>query len=665
MLKGFEADLRRYYAEHHEALNDNYMPWEAFWAENVPVRLTPIIKNEKLNKALLACIAKEAKPQATPKAKGPKPFDGDYGVLAGEPYAATLGELLIPVGKVGDGSHHQFCLDLQEHVHAFVLGMSGSGKSVLLHDIIMGATARYAPEDLMLYLLDLKLGGVEFNRYRELPHLQALLVDNSDARITLEVLRDLMQMMTERGRRLRAAEATSIESYNRQHPDERLPQVMVVVDECHELFTTHGNRDNNATMNEIADILARVAKEGRSQGVHLVLSTQTLSKAEIPNDIIHNISEHYLLKCAEADAERMVRDSSKLTAQLKKGDIAYFGPDGTHQLHSFFTPDDQVKPTVASLVRKAKGHAAHARFYFSGSQTFPLTRKELQAAARASRKHPLAALGCSVSLARTPIRIAFRQDLGQNMLLFGINSTQQMTRLTLCALLSLQASLRSMKRPAQVCVLDFLDTDETAFGPLLARLADADDFTLVPRQEQGALLRRLAARLEANDRQPADAADVLLAVIGQERWRELRFDTPLPAAESASPAAAPSADNPFAGLSFGAPQKPAGPQTFREAMTAILEQGPAAGIHTLLQIDSPANLLGEDYVSARSVMSRFSHIVIGRTDAKAALTLSLPDEIRPDRLPADEDRPRAYYYAAEDNTHILFTPYTGVESIEP
>ena len=39
----------------------------------------------------------------------------------------------------------------------------------------------------MLYLMDFK--GVEFNRYKGAKHTKAVLVDNSDAQMTLEVLR--------------------------------------------------------------------------------------------------------------------------------------------------------------------------------------------------------------------------------------------------------------------------------------------------------------------------------------------------------------------------------------------------------------------------------------------------------------------------------------------
>ena len=69
------------------------------------------------------------------------------------------------------------------------------------------------PEELELYLLDFKLGGVEFNRYAEAKHVHALLVDNSDQQVTLEILRELREKMTERGKQLRNAGYNNIKEY--------------------------------------------------------------------------------------------------------------------------------------------------------------------------------------------------------------------------------------------------------------------------------------------------------------------------------------------------------------------------------------------------------------------------------------------------------------------
>ena len=51
---------------------------------------------------------------------------------------------------------------------------------------------KYSPDSLQFYLLDFKMGGMELNRYRSYPHVRALLVDESDPGITLEILNAML-----------------------------------------------------------------------------------------------------------------------------------------------------------------------------------------------------------------------------------------------------------------------------------------------------------------------------------------------------------------------------------------------------------------------------------------------------------------------------------------
>jgi len=201
-------------------------------------------------------------------------------------YAKSSEEISIPIGKEGFNDIY-FKLDIVGHVHTFILGQSGSGKSVFLHDVIVGAMLKYAPEDLELYLLDFKIGGVEFNRYKGEKHVHAMLVDNSDQQVTLEILRELHERMLERGKLLRTSESTNIKEYNQSHPNNKMSSILFIVDECHEMFKVDESIPRSIT-NEINEIVSKIAKEGRNQGVHLIMATQTLSGAEIGNEILNN-----------------------------------------------------------------------------------------------------------------------------------------------------------------------------------------------------------------------------------------------------------------------------------------------------------------------------------------------------------------------------------------
>ena len=57
--------------------------------------------------------------------------------------------------------------------HFLMGGATGSGKSNLLHNIILSVAFRYSPEELEFYLMDLK-DGVEFTLINEIPEVTEL-----------------------------------------------------------------------------------------------------------------------------------------------------------------------------------------------------------------------------------------------------------------------------------------------------------------------------------------------------------------------------------------------------------------------------------------------------------------------------------------------------------
>ena len=130
-------------------------------------------------------------------------------------YVVAEEGLTVAIGTPTDSKTMNFCLGHDGHVHSFIIGQTGTGKSVLLHDIIIEAIHKYSPEDLQIYFLDCKLGGVEFNQYKDVKHARTLLVDNSDIVVILEILRDLAEQMQDRGKILRDAGLQKIDDYNK------------------------------------------------------------------------------------------------------------------------------------------------------------------------------------------------------------------------------------------------------------------------------------------------------------------------------------------------------------------------------------------------------------------------------------------------------------------
>jgi hypothetical protein len=193
-------------------------------------------------------------------------------------WAARPGATIsAPIGRSG-GLPYEFALDVKGNggVHALVAGMTGMGKSTLLHAVICGLAHKYSPEDLNLYLVDGK-DGVEFRAYAPqrsepavLPHARVIAVQ-SDIEMYLSVLDELDEERQRRSHVFAEHEVADIVELAQEHPDVRMPRIVAVLDEFHVLLTdpAHGSR--------ASAMLNALAKQGRNAGIHLVLATQSLN----------------------------------------------------------------------------------------------------------------------------------------------------------------------------------------------------------------------------------------------------------------------------------------------------------------------------------------------------------------------------------------------------
>jgi hypothetical protein len=627
-------------------MKDHYTEIDAKSAQIVSYFSSPTITS-----VLFKYINNEA--QRKPEAKVVK---ANYEEMFKQPYMDTDSVIEAPIGEDAAGNKIKFLMNAVDHIHSFILGQSGSGKSVFLHNIIAGSMLKYSPEDLQLYLLDFKLGGVEFNRYRDAKHIKALLVDNSDMQVTLEILRDLNVQMKNRGELLRSAGVSNIADYNRANPNNRMSQILFVADECHAMFNSSMS-NNHKLFREISEIVARIAKEGRSQGVHLVLATQTLAQTDISSEIINNISDRYLLKCAPADSEKMISDSSKKTANLATGQVYYRFKDVQEAtFQSYFTKNEEVPKLTKYIVDKASSRISNGQFYFNGSQIFAINDTLIDDLP--SKRNNVAAVGCSVNLQRAAVQIPLKADDGENILFLGINDQEQVTRTVMNALTTLVYTAKRNSRTLHTYVIDSLGLDDAQYLNVLDKLQGEGLISLVGKRDVGKHLHQMAQNIMDDNAEPS-----LLVILGQEKMRDLRLNNDIELANSTNPGGDNSNNNFGSKINFafdggsGANNSKADISSYRKALAYILDNGPRMGVNTLLQVDVPSKLLYEDYVNAKFVYNKFNHLIMLRSEEKAVATLGLNDDIHLERLSSDSERLRAIYYAADRDKYQMFTPY--------
>lgn len=603
------------------------------YTKDAIIHCTPILDNPILAKACFNYINEGAEQPQMEAASV------DYGEMTSGGFEKIDKAMVIPVGSSEQGELVDFTLDTVSHIHCFIIGQSGTGKSVFLHDVILGAMSKYSPEELELYLMDFKIGGVEFNRYKNEKHVKALLVDNSDIQITLEILRDISNKMRERGKLLRASGVSNIVEYNQVNPDKKMPRIVFIADECHVMFPTMNSKEAKL-YREISEILSKIAKEGRSQGVHLVLATQTIAQAEIPSEVINNISDFYLLKCAPGDSERLVPGSTATTSQLKTGQVLHHDIDNDVVFKSTYLPTKEAFEVVKKINDKTKNYQ-NEQFYFVGSQIFEIDDEVKSLLA----KKTSIAFGRSIDTKMEPVIIPLRNEYADNVMLFGINDEEQVSRTTMASI----QSLRISNKDVAIKVINCLPTDQKKTTKMLKELESKGEIELLNPSTCGAELQSIATSIKNRDAEP-----MVLYILGQERFRELRMDMEIATEKPASAAD----DFGFDSSMFsGGSSSDSDFNSYLKVIDYILKNGAEVGVHVILQIDKPKQLLFSDYLSAKEFFNMFHHLVMLKSDDNAVNTLGMSDELRLENLSSDIERLRAIYYNETNNSYTLFTPF--------
>lgn len=195
--------------------------------------------------------------------------------------------LSIPIGRQGARPFHLELGNGVEAFHALIGGRTGSGKSNLLNNMIVEIGRQYEADDIQLYLLDYKQ-GLEFAPFATHPNVALLLTDNKNIERGIEVLKDLRTAIDERGQLFQKFGARNIEGY-REKSGKTMPRIILIVDEFQVLFS--GKFRNKAN-----EHLKDIARRGRSFGLHLVLSSQSLKDYSLDTDLKNQLGLRIALR---------------------------------------------------------------------------------------------------------------------------------------------------------------------------------------------------------------------------------------------------------------------------------------------------------------------------------------------------------------------------------
>jgi len=223
------------------------------------------------------------------------------------------GKLSIGFGK--DITGRPIVADLGRMPHLLVAGATGAGKSVCLNVIIASLLATCTPDALQLLLIDPK--RVELIEYNGIPHLIRDCI--VDPKLAAGALFELTKEMDTRYERFARAGVRKIEEYNLENPDDRMPYIVVVIDELADLMLVAPTR--------VETSICRIAQLARATGIHLVVATQRPSVDVITGLIKANIPSRIAFAVSSQVDSRTILDMAGAERLLGRGDMLYLPID--------------------------------------------------------------------------------------------------------------------------------------------------------------------------------------------------------------------------------------------------------------------------------------------------------------------------------------------------
>lgn len=185
-----------------------------------------------------------------------------------------------------------------EHPHALVFGKTGTGKSILLLNILFSIMSATDPQHLRIALIDGKGNSFEFmkldydNPYvHPNPFTYAPPVDGTgDVKYARALIKQMVLETRHRVELLKEAQVAELAEYNVKYPDKALPEILLVVDELSTLTQQGYDSDRSAiatkrTINDFKYIIAM----GRDVGIRMLLANQTARNDIVPREVSANI----------------------------------------------------------------------------------------------------------------------------------------------------------------------------------------------------------------------------------------------------------------------------------------------------------------------------------------------------------------------------------------
>lgn len=200
--------------------------------------------------------------------------------------------------------------------HILIGGATGSGKSVMMNDILYTLSADH-PMNIEVYIIDLKM--VEYTEW-DIPHIKKIVDDPRNVNALLDSIIDRMNA------RYRTLKEQKLKLW-------RGSDIYLIIDEMTEVLKS---KEAKAKIDTIMRL-------GRASKIHVVGATQDVSRTTgIPAELQKNFSVCIGLRCKSANDSRQIIGEAGCEKLPKYGEALVSYSMHTERVKVPFTSDESI-----------------------------------------------------------------------------------------------------------------------------------------------------------------------------------------------------------------------------------------------------------------------------------------------------------------------------------
>lgn len=282
----------------------------------------------------------------------------------------TKKTICIPIGE---GIEGMLYIDLKENPHSYIVGQTGSGKSLATKVILTSLINMYSSNEIELYLCDLK--RVELNLFANTSHCKKFVYTVSD---TTELIADLLEETNRRYDLFMKNNVTDIESYNKLNGVKKLKYQVLYIEEMVLLLEDSKKKAQK--------LLKQLMAISRASGLYVICTTQRPSSDIIDNVVKSLISNRIVFKVEDTKNSIICLDQEGAEDLQGQGHgILKVGATKT-EFRGYYITDEQVKQYTKKYITNKRYEPIRATEKSSKTDNDILIKKEIKEPIKANKE---------------------------------------------------------------------------------------------------------------------------------------------------------------------------------------------------------------------------------------------------------------------------------------